>query len=252
MDLPDAFAPFVADPTRSAVLTDFDGTLASVVAEPAAARPLPGVPGLLDALAGRYGVVGVISGRPLAFLEEHLGHRVDLVGLYGLEERLDGARREHPEVAAWRPVVDEVVARARRDLPTGVGVEPKGLALTLHYRQAPEHREVIERWAVGEAARTGLVVAESRRSVELNLPIDVGKGRAVTRLAGAADQVCFLGDDIADLAGFAALAALRAAGRRTVAVAVESDESPDELLAAADLVLTGPHEVVELLRALAG
>ena len=155
-------------------------------------------------------------------------------------------------MAAWRPVVDEVVARARRDLPAAVGIEPKGLALTLHYRQAPEHRAAIEGWAEDQAARTGLVVAESRRSVELNLPIEVDKGSVVTQLAGAAGQVCFLGDDLADLAGFEALAALRGAGRRTVAVAVESSETPDELLAAADLVLGGPHEVVELLRALAG
>src|SRR5439155_16841390 len=42
--------PFVRRPDRAAVVTDFDGTLAPIVADPAAARPLPEVPDLLRRL----------------------------------------------------------------------------------------------------------------------------------------------------------------------------------------------------------
>ena len=38
---PDALAPLLAAPDRAAVLTDFDGTLAPVVDDPAAAVALP-------------------------------------------------------------------------------------------------------------------------------------------------------------------------------------------------------------------
>lgn len=250
--IPELFVPFVDDPASCAVLTDFDGTLSGVVAEPDDARPLPGVPELLDRLAERYATVGVVSGRPLAFLERHFGPGIELVGLYGIEARRGGVRREHPDAAHWRSVVDEVVELAHRSFPAGVGVEPKGYAMTLHYRQAPEHRAHIEQWAEEQAAHTGLVVAASRQSVELNLPIDVDKGHAVTDLAGDRAHVCFLGDDRADLEAFHALAALRRAGRHTVAVAVESDETPHELIEAADLTLGGPEDVRHLLEALAG
>src|SRR5213593_3954017 len=45
--------PFVRRPHRAAVVTDFDGTLAPIVADPAAARPLAAVPDLLRRLAAR-------------------------------------------------------------------------------------------------------------------------------------------------------------------------------------------------------
>ena len=58
---PDVLAPFLADPARSAVLTDFDGTLAPVVDDPWAAVGLPGTADVLRALTARYAVVVVIS-----------------------------------------------------------------------------------------------------------------------------------------------------------------------------------------------
>ena len=57
------FAPFVDDPAASAVLTDFDGTLAAIVADPAAARPLPGARQALADVGRQYATVAVISGR---------------------------------------------------------------------------------------------------------------------------------------------------------------------------------------------
>ena len=49
--VPDPFEPLLRDPSRSAVLTDFDGTLAPIVDNPAAATPLPGVLEVLERLA---------------------------------------------------------------------------------------------------------------------------------------------------------------------------------------------------------
>ena len=58
---------------RAGIFSDFDGTLAEIVDDPAQARPLHGIPGVLDRLSRRYGRVGVISGRPVAFLRSVLG-----------------------------------------------------------------------------------------------------------------------------------------------------------------------------------
>ena len=62
--LPALLQPLAAEPDRSALFLDFDGTLAAIVEDPTAARPLPGVPALLAALAPRFALVAVISGRP--------------------------------------------------------------------------------------------------------------------------------------------------------------------------------------------
>ena len=40
----DRLSPWLTHPRQAAILTDFDGTLAPIVADPAKAVPLPGVP----------------------------------------------------------------------------------------------------------------------------------------------------------------------------------------------------------------
>ena len=74
-------------PERVGVFSDFDGTLAPIVDDPATSAPLPGAVDGLAHLAGRVGRVGVLSGRPLEFLEQFFADGVFLAGLYGLEVR---------------------------------------------------------------------------------------------------------------------------------------------------------------------
>ncbi|MGH9078242.1 MAG: trehalose-phosphatase [Acidimicrobiales bacterium] len=246
-------APFLADPARSAILTDFDGTLAPVVDDPLAARELPGVIEVLAALVGRYALVAVVSGRPLAFLQERLAGAggLALTGLYGLERSWGPAVDVHPDAERWRPLVARVAEAAGRGAPAGVGVEHKGLAVTLHVRTAPGHAGWVARFAEEQAGLTGLEVHRGRLAVELRPPVAIDKGTVVAALAAGWQAVCYLGDDWADLEAFSGLAALRAGGVATVAVAVSSPEAPPELLAGADLVVDGPAGALDLLRALA-
>jgi trehalose 6-phosphate phosphatase len=247
-------APWLSAPRRAGVFTDFDGTLAPIVDDPAAAAPLPGAGDLLARLAGRYARVAVISGRPVAYLIERLGASgaVILSGLYGLERARAGATEEVAAAAPWREVVAKVAADAEAEAPAGVRVERKGLALTLHVRTAPEHAGWVAQWVHAQAARTGLVVHPGKMSMELRPPVQADKGTVVAELAAGLDAVCFLGDDRGDLPAFATLSALADAGVHTLAVAVASDEAPPELLAAADVVVQGPQEALSLLEALAG
>jgi trehalose 6-phosphate phosphatase len=251
---PERLAGWLRHPERSGVLTDFDGTIAPIVLDPASARLLPGTDAVLARLARRYALVAVVSGRPVAYLMEQLGHMPGLVlsGLYGLERARDGSVDESPEAAPWRGVVDSVAGAAEVAAPEGVGVERKGLSLALHYRTAPELRGWVEQWAATQAARTGLVAHPGKMSVELRPPVQGDKGTVVASLATGLDRVCFLGDDFGDLPAFAALAALAAAGVDTLAVAVDSAETPAELLAAADVVVEGPEGAQALLVTLSG
>lgn len=249
----DAWDAIASDLAHAAVLTDFDGTLSSVVTDPDVAAPLPGAVATLERIARHAHTVAVISGRPLDFLTRHFGRGVTLVGLYGLETRANGLVSRPPEVERWRAVIAGTVEAARAELPDDVRIEHKGLALTLHYREAPERRETIEHWALDRADATGLRTAPARCSVELNPPLSFDKGTVVSSLADAPGirQACYLGDDRADVAAFAALRRLRGRGVHTHTVAVRGAETPSEVLAAADQVVEGPDAALGLLVRLA-
>lgn len=264
-----ALAPLLEHPATSAIMTDFDGTLAAIVDDPTGARPLDGAAEVLAQLARRFGVVAVVSGRPVSFLMEHLGDRGSVtspgagvgggpggapqfVGLYGLEWwRGDGTVTTDADAAGWRSTVEEVATRLESRAPAGATVEPKGLAVTLHWRTAPE----VEPWAVAageqEAEHTGLEIHPGRMSLELRPPVAVDKGTVVRQLAAGCSAACYLGDDLGDLPAFAALATLAGEQMATVSVAAVDAESDPEVVAAADITVTGPAGALEVLRWLA-
>jgi trehalose 6-phosphate phosphatase len=244
----DLFEPFRADPTMAAILTDFDGTLSPIVADPSAARPLPGAVEVLRALAGRYGLVGVVSGRPVAYLAEHLGTGLWLSGLYGLEGIADGERFEAPVAGEWRAVVVGSVERAIDRF--GGLVEPKGLSMTIHFRTRPDLEGEVRAWAAAEAARSGLAVRSAKASLELHPPVTADKGTVVEAAAADLAAVCFLGDDVGDLPAFDGLDRLAATGVHTVRVAVSTPEAPAEVLDRADVVVEGPEGALALLQSL--
>jgi trehalose 6-phosphate phosphatase len=78
------------------------------------------------------------------------------------------------------------------------------------------------------------------------------KGDAVRRVVAesAAREVVVVGDDLGDLAAFAAVARLTAEGGDGLRVAVRSAEAPPQLLAEADLVVEGPPGVLDFLQRL--
>jgi trehalose 6-phosphate phosphatase len=244
------WAPFRRRPEVSAVTTDFDGTLSPIVTDPATARPLEGTRELLEALAARFAVVAVVSGRPVAFLEPLVPASVVLSGLYGLEAAHGGTSRDESRAERWRGVIEAVASAAETDGPAGMGVERKGLALTLHYRGRPELADAVEGWAAAEAARSGLAVRPARMSVELHPPVQADKGTALLDLVAGLEAVCFCGDDIGDLPAFDALDRLCDDGVHTVRVVVESEETAPELLARADVVVPGPAGTQAVLRGL--
>jgi len=240
-----------ARPDQAGLFVDFDGTLAGIVEDPLEARPWPEALGLLSGLAVRYARVAVVSGRPVDFLAAHLTvPGVVLSGLYGLELWEGGRVVTEPRAEVWRAAVAAAADRAAAELPASVGVERKGLSVTLHVRTAPEHERSVRTWADQAAASSGLVLHRARRSYELRPPVDADKGTAVRTLAQGLSAVCFIGDDLGDLPAFRVLEDLDRAGVTTLRVAVTSDESPPELLATADLLVEGPAGAVTFLKSL--
>ncbi|MDQ3898469.1 MAG: trehalose-phosphatase [Actinomycetota bacterium] len=249
LSVTELLAPFRADPDGSGLFSDFDGTLAPIVDDPAAAVPLPGAVEVLGRLAGLYGRVGVISGRPASFLREHLGGRgLFLSGLYGLEFVGDDDEvRAIEEAERWRAAIEEAEGAADA---AGLPVERKGLAVTVHYRTDPSREEAVRTWVDEQAEATGLAVHPARMSFELRPPLKRDKGTVLAEAAEGRRQVCFLGDDVGDLTAFDALDGMAADGATVVKVGVESPEAPAELLERADVTVDGPEGALSLLRAL--
>jgi trehalose 6-phosphate phosphatase len=157
-----------------------------------------------------------------------------------------------PAAMGWTAAVEAVAASAEAAAPAAVGVERKGLTVTLHFRLAPHLAGWAKRFATEQAASSGLVAHPGKKSWELRPPVPTDKGTVVAELASGLEAVCFVGDDTGDLPAFAALHRLRTEGVVTLAVAAAGPETPTPVLQGADLVVDGPAGVLTLLEALAG
>ncbi|HWS47403.1 MAG TPA: trehalose-phosphatase [Acidimicrobiia bacterium] len=250
LDADATIAALTETPGRTAVLADFDGSLAPIVERPEDARPLPEATAVLDRLASRLGRVGIVSGRPVGFLAAHLPDpRLVLVGLYGMERRVDGERRVDPRVEPYLGAVAEAGDELEPRLPAGVVERKAGISVTLHWRPTPDRAAEIVAAGEDTARRLGLDVYRSRKAIELRPPIAVDKGAVVRELVDGYAVAAFAGDDTGDLPAFAALAQSCADGAigRAVRIGVHSPEAPPELDGAVDVVVDGPAGLVALL-----
>jgi trehalose 6-phosphate phosphatase len=242
----------------SGLLSDLDGTLAPIVEDPSAARPLPAAVEALTALAARLAVVGVLTGRAASDARRLLGTDALLViGNHGLEwlEPGEHAVPTMPALAWAAEAVESLVAALPPE--TGVWVERKAYSATVHYRGAADPPAARERVlaALGDVTPHGLTLRPGRMSVELR-PTGVGdKGTAVEKAITryALRGLVLLGDDVTDLDMFRAAGEARAAGRlsATIVAVAGAGEVPPSVAAAADVLLTDPVAAAELLSALA-
>lgn len=262
----EGLAALLARPEKAVVALDFDGTLADIVPDPEQARAHPGAVEALAALAPRVASVAVITGRPAGVAVRYggfagvagLDHLV-VLGHYGAErwDAVSGtvhAPAPHPGVAAVRAELPGVLDRF--DSWHGTWTEEKGQALAVHTRRAADPQAAFEalRGPLGELAAThGLIVEPGRLVLELRPP-GMDKGVALTEYVRetGAESVLYAGDDLGDLAAYAAVEKLRAQspGVPGLLICSGSAEVP-ELAERADLSVPGPGAVVEFLSALA-
>ncbi len=264
---------------RILVIADFDGTLAEGSRDPGAATILPGARRALRRLARIAGArpervaVAILTGRTAADVAVRVRvGGITYLGDHGLQAGSfprggDPARLvttfraghddSHGPAEALATRVPEVLGR-----PDWLFVERKGPSVAFHVRQAEDRvaaRAAVE-GAIAEVDR-GLPPHElahyrGRLVVDLRPRSAGGKREAVEALLAdlrPAAAVAF-GDDLSDADGFAVLHEARRAGGLVAALAAAvtgPHGMPDEVRAAADLVLDTPRDAGRALSALA-
>jgi trehalose 6-phosphate phosphatase len=195
---------------------DFDGALAPVYDNPAAATLSAEVRPLLAALAtsGRV-TVTVVSGRTAADLRGRADlANVIVAGNHGLEIAGPGWEHVDPAVAETRPAVAHLaaaLAKPLEDVP-GAVVEEKGLSVSVHFRRvAPEIQEAVRSAVHGVLSNSShpFVLTTGRLVYDLRPRVYWDKGALVKWVAGRvghADALAvFLGGDPTDEEAFQAL-----------------------------------------------
>jgi trehalose 6-phosphate phosphatase len=233
----DPIEALAAEPGRSALLFDVDGTLAPIVPHPEDATVPEETRRELDRLTGRYALVAAVTGRPTEVARRMIGvTAVEVVGEHGLE--LDA------EAAAWADRLHAFVDAA--PMPA----ERKPLSASFHWRTDPGAEPlVLQIAAAAEAA--GFRVRRGRMVVDVLPPTEASKATGVRFLLERHAQVrqaLFAGDDTTDLDAFRGLR--EATLERAVCVGVVTPESPPAIAEQADVVVGGTDELLELLRRL--
>lgn len=250
--------PLRAEPGRAAILTDVDGTLAPIVERAEEAAVPPEARAVMATLAGRYGLVGAVSGRRAADAKRLVGlDEIAYAGNHGLELLLPGEAEPSPDPSLDGREGDaaEFVAAVEAGRLDGAGlrVEDKGPIQALHWRGAEDdaRAEAAARAIAVEAGRAGLEPHWGRKVLELRPVGGGGKDAAVASLLAGdgLDRVVYAGDDRTDVDAFRRLAELREAGEliAAVRVGVLSAEVPPEIAEEADLTVEGPAGWLEIL-----
>lgn len=236
------------------LLTDYDGTLTPLVRDPAEAGLAREVRNVLRVLGRSPRVrVGILSGRALDDLRALVGvPDVIYVGCHGLEVDGPGLTFRHTEAEAQRQTLQSIAQALSLRVASipGARVEPKGLAVAVHYRNvAPGAvgRLEIQLERTIHQRRGRLKILRGKKVIEILPRVRWNKGECALWLA---DRVfpagpwplamLYMGDDRTDELAFEALAG------KAITVKVGSDRTR----APVAYRLDGVIEVQRLLSAL--
>ncbi|WP_114522073.1 trehalose-phosphatase [Altererythrobacter sp. ZODW24] len=190
-----------------ALFLDFDGTLVPIAATPDGIAVPDDLAARIEGLADRFaGRLALVSGRAIDNLCSHLGPTaVAIAGSHGAHRQLaDGSL-----LGGKAAEISDAVVAAMRDFASreSLHLEEKAHGSALHYRSAPEKKDVVAAAMDQLAAANGLATKHGKCVVELVEP-GADKGAAVEAFMALplfdGSTPVFIGDDVTDEDGFAA------------------------------------------------
>ena len=211
----ESFASDVRAAAHILLLSDYDGTLTSIVGRPdEAVLPLK-VSENLYALAKKPAFsVGIISGRSLSEVKALVGiEGIYYAGNHGLEIEGPGLKFINAAAKATQAEIRNLAGQfsAKLGSTEGVIVEDKGLSLSIHYRLVKKDEEnvvaEIFQQITSPLLREGRIRVTSGKKVwEVRPPIDWHKGKAVETIIKEMKAILkreqlptiYLGDDTTD------------------------------------------------------
>lgn len=259
----EALQAIINSPSDTLIATDFDGTLAPIVEDPAQAYADRSAVAALGRLGQYVGRVVVITGREVRTAVRLGGFRevaglgsMIVLGQYGVE-RWNALHDEYilppepPQISAVAEELPEVLDWVGL---AGVRIEHKGRAVAVHTRLLPDPQGALVKLEgpLRElAARHGLVVEPGKKVWEIRAP-GMDKGVALRSIVDetGARQVIFAGDDLGDLPAFRAVRELASAGVAGLLVCSASTEEA-ALAELSDAVVDGPSGLAAWLTELA-
>lgn len=253
---PTAIEALAGSPATSGLVLDFDGVLAPIVDDPAASAMPEHTEAALRRLDGSLGLLAVISGRPVRFLEDRVRlPGIPLLGSYGMEQSWDGERQIDLDAKNWLNQVRAAsrLLNGRFAGDQGIRVEEKSVSVAVHWRQAPDHAAAARRVrevTAQAATETGLRLEPGKLVEELRPPIAMDKGSAIVRLMSARENLtlfAYAGDDLGDIP---ALKAAKESGGYALVVD-HGHETDPRLLELADETYPGTEAFAAWLEQLA-
>ncbi|WP_288475431.1 trehalose-phosphatase [uncultured Pantoea sp.] len=210
----------VADPHASyptltngqyAFFFDVDGTLAAIQSRPEAVFiPEQVIAQLQQLSAHSQGALALVSGRPIEQLDALAAPlKGPAAGVHGAERRdAEGHLQRISLPAEVEQALRSELQEAMAAWP-GTQLEVKGMAFALHYRQAMQHEQDVLRLAEQSVRRfPGLALQPGKCVVEIK-PKGIDKGAAISDFMQqppfAGRTPVFIGDDLTDEKGFAAV-----------------------------------------------
>ncbi|MEV4110263.1 trehalose-phosphatase [Nonomuraea sp. NPDC049695] len=192
--LDEAISATVSHPAKTGFFFDYDGTLAPIMLDPAAVRPVAGAVERSADLVTLVARVAIISARPVEFLQERFANlpEMPLYGLYGLQSYVDGEVRIDHEAAAWEPVMSDTARAAGRQAGRMVVELKPPVRLDKGIIVARECAELTTAWYFGDdisdaKAFETLTERERLDPAFTGVRVAVANGETGARLAALAD-----------------------------------------------------------------
>ncbi|HWP84844.1 MAG TPA: trehalose-phosphatase [Terriglobia bacterium] len=240
----DEVLPRLRRARRVCLFVDFDGTLAPIQPDPGSVRLAPPTRSVLNRLARKKILLGIVSGRSLAYLRRWV--RLRDIWYAGSHGGILG-KQAGPRHFLVRPAERAAIGRLGRRLASrlagmpGIGIHRKETSVAVHYRFASARQRRAARKALETVLQQcpGMQLLPGKKVWEILPGTVAGKGRAIgwilRRHRQAKDNrrlLVFLGDDATDEQVFRTMQGISiAVGKRRQTAARYYLRSPAEVRA---------------------